>query len=73
VDHAREAGAQALVTSCPLCQVNLEMRQVRGAAKMPVFYFTELMGLAFGVDRSRVWWSKHLVDPRPYLRSLELL
>lgn len=45
---AREAGADALVTACPLCQNNLEMRR-QATEKLPVFYFTELMGLAFGL------------------------
>lgn len=62
VDHARDVGAQAMVTACPLCQMNLEMRQT-GAAKMPVIYFTELMGLALGLKDSRSWWGKHLINP----------
>jgi heterodisulfide reductase subunit B len=70
-EHAREAGADAIVTSCPLCQVNLEMRQ--DAQKMPVLYFTELIGLAFGLDEAGSWWSKHLIDPRPLLSKLGIL
>lgn len=66
VAKAREAGAQAMVTVCPLCQVNLEMRQ----KEMPLFYFTELVGLALGVEDN--WWGKHLIDPRPLLRRLDL-
>ncbi|MCJ7583188.1 MAG: CoB--CoM heterodisulfide reductase iron-sulfur subunit B family protein [Anaerolineales bacterium] len=69
-DRAREAGADAIVTSCPLCQVNLEMRQPKTGPKMPIFYFTELIGLALGLDKADGWWSKHLVDPRPLLRQL---
>ncbi len=72
VERAREAGAQALVTACPLCQVNLEMRQT-GDRKMPAFYFTELLGLAFGLPEAQKWWGKHLIDPRPVLRSAGLL
>jgi len=71
-DRAREAGAQAFVTACPLCQTNLEMRQ-RGKNKLPSFYFTELMGLAFGLPDVEKWWTKHLIDPRPLLRSLGLV
>lgn len=71
-ERAREAGAEAIVTACPLCQVNLEMRQTR-QPKMPAFYFTELLGLAFGLPEARKWWSKHLIDPRPLLRSVGLL
>jgi len=59
---ARDAGADAVVNSCPLCQTNLEMRRPPGE-DMPVFYFTELMGLAFGIPEARDWCSKHLVDP----------
>jgi heterodisulfide reductase subunit B len=75
--RAREAGADALVTACPLCQVNLEMRQTvrrqTTAQKMPAFYFTELLGLAFGIPEAQRWWRKHLIDPRPTLRSAGLL
>ncbi len=71
VERAREAGAQALATACPLCQVNLEMRQP-GKDKMPAFYFTELLGLAFGLPEAQGWWRKHLIDPRPVLRAAGL-
>jgi heterodisulfide reductase subunit B len=71
VERAREAGAEALVTACPLCQVNLEMRQTN-EPKMPVFYFTELLGLAFGLPEADKWWKKHLIDPRPLLRAAGL-
>jgi heterodisulfide reductase subunit B len=70
-DRAREAGADAIVTSCPLCQLNLEMRQ--GKDPLPVFYFTELVGLAFGLPEAASWWKKHLIDPVPLLKSLNIL
>lgn len=69
LDMAEEAGARAVVTSCPLCQANLEMRR-RDPRGMPVFYFTELMGHAFGLAESRTWWQKHLVDPLPLLNQI---
>lgn len=67
-ERAREAGAEAIVTSCPLCQVNLEMRQGQ-AEKMPIFYFTELMGFAFGLSEAQGWWRKHLIDPQPLVKT----
>ena len=70
-ERAREAGADALVTACPLCQVNLEMRQLQ-EPHMPAFYITELLGLAFGLPQAEGWLSKHLIDPRPVLRQAEL-
>lgn len=87
VERAREAGADALVTACPLCQVNLEMRQTApavpggseqarnrqvGPAKMPAFFITELVGLALAIPETDKWWRKHLIDPRPVLRSVGL-
>lgn len=69
VSMAREAGAHCIVTSCGLCQMNLEMRQQEG---LPVFYFTELMGLAFDIEGRQRWWGKHLISPKKLLDSLGL-
>ncbi len=72
VAAAREAGAEALVTACPLCQMNLEMRQTQ-LPPMPVFYFTELLGLALGLPESQGWWGKHLIAPLPLLTAAGLM
>lgn len=60
---AREAGAEALVTACPLCQSNLEMRQ-KGENKLPSFYFTELLGLAMGLPGTTEWMGRHINNPK---------
>jgi len=79
LEAALEAGAECLVTDCPMCQSNLDTRQAEIEAArdvrygLPVFYVTELMALAFGDDRSRRWWKKHFVDPRPLLDEKGLL
>jgi heterodisulfide reductase subunit B len=65
---AQEAGAACIVTACPLCQANLETRQ--GKANFPIFYFTELIGLALGLPAANRWFAQHLVDPRPLLQRL---
>jgi len=73
VEMARRAGAEALVTACPLCHANLEMRQ--GGAdgnKLPIFYFTELIGLALGIAEARSWFKKHLISPSGLLASYGL-
>ena len=70
VQRAKEAGAQCLVTSCGLCQANLEMRQ---EMDLPVFYFTELMGVAFDVEKRDQWWKKHTISPKPLLESMDLM
>ncbi len=70
-EHAREAGAEAIVTACPLCQMNLEMRQ-SNRPPVPIFYFTELMGLAFGLPGVPAWLSKHLIEPVGVLKAAGL-
>lgn len=70
VDMARGAGAEAIVTACPLCMANLESRQnPKGEKPLPIFYFSELMGLAFGLSEARGWFKKHLVSPVALLTS----
>ena len=44
---ARDAGAEALITACPLCMYNLDANAT--AEKLPVHYFTELLAEALGV------------------------
>ena len=79
LDMAREIEADCIVTACPLCQSNLDTRQEEiGAAKgitydLPIFYFTELIGLAFGDKTAKNWLRRHLVDPRPMLESKNLM
>ncbi len=69
IDHARDAGAEAIVTSCGLCQANLDMRQT-APDPLPIFYFTELMGVAMDVAGRSGWWGKHIVNPGPLLNRL---
>jgi len=71
IDAAKEVEAMAIVTACPLCQSNLEMRQAKGT-DLPAFYFTELIGLALGLPVTKKWLNLHLVNPNPLLQSLSL-
>ncbi len=56
VDMAREAGANCITVACPLCQVNLDLRQADARKahgdlpKTPVLYITQLLGLALGIS-----------------------
>ena len=64
VEGAHKAGAQGIVTACPLCQSNLETRQ-KGPSALPIFYFTELLGLAMGLNKeAEGWWKRHLITPK---------
>jgi heterodisulfide reductase subunit B len=64
MEGARKAGAKGIVTACPLCQSNLETRQ-KGSHAVPIFYFTELLGLAMGLNKeAEGWWKRHLITPK---------
>ena len=70
IEMAQRAGAQAIVTACPLCHSNLEMRQAAGKQnRLPIFYFTELIGLAIGITEARSWFKKHMISPLNLLAS----
>ena len=63
---AQEAGADCIVTACPMCQTNLDTGQQEGQ-DVPVLYFTELLAHAMGLEGTEAWWSRHMVDPAPML------
>jgi heterodisulfide reductase subunit B len=75
---ARAAGVDCVATACPLCQLNLDMRQEDIAAKrghrydLPVFYFTQLLGVAMGCSERALSLDSLFVDPGPLLRSKNL-
>jgi heterodisulfide reductase subunit B2 len=70
---AKESGVDCIVTACPLCQMNLDLRQKDVEAKfgcrynLPVFYFTQLLGLAMGCSKNDVALGSLVVDPQPVL------
>jgi heterodisulfide reductase subunit B2 len=78
-DMAQRVGAQAVVVSCQMCQANLDMYQDKIQVTMgrkvslPIFYFTELIGLACGLPGVTGTLARHFVDPLPLLRSLGLV
>jgi heterodisulfide reductase subunit B2 len=71
IDHARDAGADAMVVACPLCHLNLDARQMQMEVDepMPVLYFTQLMALAMGMPEKDILLKKNLVDPKPVLEK----
>jgi heterodisulfide reductase subunit B len=56
LESAASNNAECIITVCPLCQTNLDVYQSRvnkkfkTAYNLPVFFFTQLMGVAFGLD-----------------------
>ena len=75
LQNAHDCGAELMVTACPLCQVNVEARQVQMKLgfQLPVLYITQLMVLAFGMEEKKAELDKNMVDPRPVLRDKGLV
>ncbi|NLV16351.1 MAG: disulfide reductase [Syntrophomonadaceae bacterium] len=66
--NAKEMGADSIVTACPICHLNLDMRQkaiekkYRVEFKLPVYYVTELVSIACGAEPSSVGTNHHFVE-----------
>ena len=75
IDNAIKNGADLIVTSCPLCQFNLDDRQKVLKEKydkfqtIPVVYFTQLLGLALGLDFKVLEFDRNVIDPLPVLEK----
>ncbi len=81
VDHAVRAGADCIVTACPMCHMNLESQQwirqhnkgtpPEGSKNLPVLYVTELVGLALGLPEIHRCLKRHLIDTQSVLSGRE--
>ena len=71
---AEDAGADVIATACPLCQINLELyqtevnREFGTNLSMPVLYFTQLLGLAFGISAKKLGIGTEVVPTDDVLR-----
>ncbi len=65
IEQAARAGAQAVVTACPLCQYNLDKRAAaaRSNARLPVLYFTQLLAVALDLPQEAWALEGHYVNP----------
>lgn len=79
INYAKKLGADMVVTSCPLCEFNLDRRQEEVKKKFPdfegltVLYFTQIMGLAFGLDKKSLRFDLNYINPEPLLKDKKLL
>ena len=77
LETAKAVGAEAVVTACPLCHMNLDLRQRQAARvtknrpfELPVFYYTQLLALAFGLPENTMRFDKLAVNPKPLLDKI---
>lgn len=71
---AKEMEVDLIVTACPLCQSNLDMRQLdikkrfKINYKIPAPFFTDILGVAMGIPEEELTLNTYFIDPRPTLR-----
>lgn len=77
IDMARAAGAECIAVACPLCQVNLDLRQgdikkqTGNNYNMPVLYITQLLGLCLGLSHEKLGLEKLVVSPSTIVEAVE--
>jgi len=75
LQSAQDYEADLIVCMCPMCQLNLDGYQGRVNGyfntefKLPIVYFTQIMGIAFGLDPKKLGFGKELVAALPVIRA----
>ena len=77
IEQASEAGADAIVTPCPLCHLSLDAWQSKlkkSTGKdfaMPILHLSQLIGVAAGLEESELRFKRHVVSVEPVVEKLE--
>jgi succinate dehydrogenase / fumarate reductase cytochrome b subunit len=77
IEQAMEAGADAMVTPCPLCHLSLDawqskLKKATGRDfAMPILHLSQLIGVAAGLSDSELKFKRHVVSVRPVLEKLD--
>lgn len=75
---AKQLGADALVTPCPLCHLNLDgyqpsaMRQTQQDINIPIIHLPQLVGLAMGFDPKELGLSRHIISTKKVLSKIQV-
>jgi succinate dehydrogenase / fumarate reductase cytochrome b subunit len=76
IEQATEAGADAIVTPCPLCHLSLDawqskLKETTGKDfQMPILHLSQLIGVAAGLEDSELKFKRHVVSVEPVLEKL---
>lgn len=75
LDSATQNGGECIATICPLCHMTIEAYQgdvnkaFSTGFKVPIFYFTQLMGLAFGFNKKELGINQELISSKALLEK----
>lgn len=78
LDMAQSAGADCVTVSCPMCQVNLDLRQqdikkqTGRDYQIPIVYITQLLGLGLGISPDKLGFNKLMVPASNVLGKAEI-
>ena len=78
IEQAKEAGADAIVTPCPLCHLSLDAwqsklkKQTGKDFQMPILHLSQLIGVAAGLTDAELRFKRHVVSMQPVLEKLAL-
>ena len=78
IEQASEAGADAIVTPCPLCHLSLDAWQSKLKAQtgrdfqMPIIHLSQLIGVAAGLEESELKFKRHVVSVAPVVEKLQI-
>jgi succinate dehydrogenase / fumarate reductase cytochrome b subunit len=78
IEQAMEAGADAMVTPCPLCHLSLDAWQQKLEAatgrkfRMPIMHLSQLIGVAAGFEESELRFRRHIVPVTPVVEKLQV-
>jgi len=76
--QAVEAGADAMVTPCPLCHLSLDAWQLKLSKatgkdfQMPILHLSQLIGVAAGLTDAELKFKRHIVSVDPVLEKLRV-
>jgi heterodisulfide reductase subunit B len=77
LEMAALSGAQCIAVACPMCQINLDMRQddINRARKtdyeIPVVYISQLLGLCMGIAPRKLGMNKCIISPKPVIENIK--
>jgi succinate dehydrogenase / fumarate reductase cytochrome b subunit len=73
--EAKRAGADVMVTPCPLCHTVLDSYQPEAESELgekiglPILHLPQLIGLVLGCKPEQMGLERHIIDPRPVIKA----
>jgi succinate dehydrogenase / fumarate reductase cytochrome b subunit len=74
--EVKDLGADAMVTPCPLCHLNLDGFQPKAAAQagrkigLPILHLPQAIGLAMGISPRELGLQRHIMSVKPLIAKL---